>query len=411
MRLMGLGLMGLLGLGLLGLVGCSDDSGTGAHYVSVEAQSCTTPFVELGEGGESRALSAMGTRTWTPPTGYITYTSIFEAQKDLTHKSILAFFTKGTSQQEGTFFYKEVGSSPGWRLNKEDLASDTYQIYGYIPKEDADNASIAPLDGNYSNGAVLTINGLSTVTTSDVCFIIGAKDGRAADDDTGESDGIRVAPGKFDVQFKDGQNFMFLLFDHLYSALRFQFKVDANYNKLRTIVVKKLEVIAYADANETGVRAKQNATITLRTNGSGASPLVGDIEYVADNNSSYTAYKTIYEGQTILSTEKPAQFMGGFASGVTTFFKLRTTYDVYDKNQVRESNGDLKFDSNGNPVYNLIRQNCEAENMINLLSSKHFNLQGSNHGQCFSYTITVQPTYLYMLSEPDLDNPTVRIEN
>ena len=29
-------------------------------------------------------------------------------------------------------------------------------------------------------------------------------------------------------------------------------------------------------------------------------------------------------------------------------------------------------------------------------------------GHCYSITMTVQPTYLYMLSEPDMDNPTVR---
>ena len=103
MRLMGLGLMGLMGLGLLGLVGCSDDSGTGADYVTVEAQSCSTSFVELGEGSESRDY-ALGTRTWTPPSGYYLYSNLSELfvnQEDMTNKSIAVFFTKVKRDRSG----------------------------------------------------------------------------------------------------------------------------------------------------------------------------------------------------------------------------------------------------------------------------------------------------------------------
>ena len=419
MRLLGLigpmgpiGLMGLMGLGLmgLGLVGCSDDDETGADYVTVEAQSCSTSFVELGEDSQSRDY-ALGTRTWTPPTGYAIYTPFFVGQKDLTYKSIFAFFTNGSVSQQGTFFYKPHSEVPRWRLNNVELESGTYQVYGYIPKEDADNASIEPLNNDYSNGAVLTINGLSTVTTSDVCVIVGAKDGTGSNNTFNEDQPYTVAglaPGKFDVQFAAGQgvkNFIFLLFDHLYSSLRFGFTVDPIYNELRTIVVKKLELVACANASGVPDKAKHNATITLQCNENETSPIVGDITYTADATSANAAYTTIYEGETTLSTNAPTQFMGGFAPGIT-IFKLRTTYDVYDKNQVRNSDGTLKFDSNGNPVYNLVRQNCEAENMIDL--NKKFPNASSviKHGDCFQYTITVQPTFLYVMSEPDLDNPT-----
>jgi hypothetical protein len=32
-------------------------------------------------------------------------------------------------------------------------------------------------------------------------------------------------------------------------------------------------------------------------------------------------------------------------------------------------------------------------------------------GHCYSFKIKVQPTYLYVLSEPDLDNPTMSFGN
>ena len=411
MRLMGLGLMGLLSLGLMGLMGlglvsCSDDSGTGADYVTVEAQSCSTSFVELGEGSESRDY-ALGTRTWTPPSGYYLYSNLSELfvnQEDMTNKSIAVFFTKDTESQKGTFFYKPnvIADTPHWRLSNTDnvdIASGTYQVYGYIPKEAADDASIAPLTGetDYRNGAVLTIKGLSTVTSNDVCVIVGAKDGSGDDNDTGSSDEIHIAPGKFDVTFNsESTNYIFLLFDHLYSALRFRFTVDANYNKLRTIVLKKLELMI-CDGNGDPVKAKYDATITLQKNETSTTPIVGDIIYSPASVSADDAYTSFFEGEITLSTVQ-SSYIGRFKTGVSTYFKLRTTYDVYDKNVTTD-----------HPEGNLIRKGCQAENMIDL--RKKFLINGTEHGKCFSYSVKVQPTYLYMLSEPDLDNPTVKIEN
>jgi hypothetical protein len=423
MRLMRpMGLMGLIGLmGLVGLVSCSEDSETERHYVTIEAQSCSTPFVEQGEGSESRALTTV-TRSWTPPDGYYDYTAIsnmFASQKSLMNKSIDVFFTRdGKDNQRGTLFYNEAGSEPHWRLSNMEIESGAYQVYGYIPKEDADNASITSLEGSYSTGAVLTVTGLSTVTPSDVSVIIGAKDGRGTEDDTGEtvtqgeSDGIRVSAGKFDVNFKGGENvhnYIFLLFEHIYSSLRFRFTIDATYNTLRTIKLKKLELIPCVDKNgnvvdESGnmVYAKYNATITLRKRNNNDdpnnfSPIKGDIQFVVDPTSTSVAYKSIFEGETTLSSSVPEQFMGSFVPGVTTFFKLRSTYDVYDKNVTTE-----------HPEGNLIRKNCQAENLIDL--REHFSINGTEYGECFSYTIKVQPTYLYVLSEPDLDNPTLKIK-
>jgi hypothetical protein len=75
---------------------------------------------------------------------------------------------------------------------------------------------------------------------------------------------------------------------------------------------------------------------------------------------------------------------------MNTYFKLRSTYDVFDKQE------------------NLIRQGCHAENTIDL--RQHFgNEINTMRGNRYSLTLTVQPTYLYMLSEPDLDDPTVTL--
>lgn len=387
---------------MLLLNACSDDPSPEGQRVSAEVMSCSTGFEEIAD--------RMGTRAWTPPSSYVLYSDIFGPngmfadQKDLVHKSIKAFFTQGTDVQERFFYYRETQESK-WHMDADlenGSTSSPFQLYGYIPVEDAEGANISPLSDNYSNGAILTINGLSTITPSDVCVIIGAKDGRGEEDDTGEtvtsgeSDGIRVTPGKFDVKFNAGDNasnYIFLLFDHIYSSLRFRFTVDATYYALRRIRLTKLELIAYTSASVGGVKSQYDATITLRTNSTGTSPIVGNISFTPTSGSSDVAFTSLYEWdeaentQVVLDPNTQTNFMGSFVPGVNTYFKLRSTYDV--------------FDTHGN----LIRKDCQAENTIDL--RQKFEISQTLNGHCYSYTIKVQPTYLYVLSEPDVDNPTV----
>ena len=208
-----MGLMGLIGLLGLGLMGCSEDQGGDeGRRVTFEAQSCATVLEDDGQGSDSRIYRptdpSFTTRdgeppTWTPPSPYVTYdalNSMFTQQKNLVNRSIYAFFTQNNQTPlEGTFFYKAVDSS--WRLSMEIENTGIYYLYGYIPKEDAASATIVSYNSSYSNGAVLTINGLNAVTPSDVCVIIGAKNGRDLADDTGDngsgaSDGNRIKAGQ-----------------------------------------------------------------------------------------------------------------------------------------------------------------------------------------------------------------------
>lgn len=397
-------------------MGCSDDPETERLRVTVEARSCSTAFAEEGQESESRVYNTV-TRAWTPPTSYVTFSStfgsdgLFRSQKDLVNASIDVFFTRNTQdKQEGILFYKEVSGEDDWHLSNTEISGGgTYQLYGYIPEEEADEADIAPYNGNYSNGAMLTIRGLSTVTPSDVCVIIGAKDGSGEEDDTGVSDDIHIQPGLFDVNFHSGEsasNYIFLLFDHLYSSLRFAFKVDADYNAIRTIKLRKLELIAYASEAGGAVKAKYNATITLQKR-PGQSPIT-NVTFSPDNTSANVAFTPLYDGTEpggglALSTSA-SNFLGCFVPGVNNYFKLRSTYDVYDKNITQT-----------HPEGNLIRQNCQAENTIDLRDrfGAYMDLVNgvyqTKRGHCYTYNITVQPTYLYMLSEPDLDNPTVKV--
>lgn len=336
------------------------------------------------------------TRAWTPPSPYVLYSAIndmFATQKNLMNNTIDVFFTKdGEAPEEGTFFYKDFSNE--WEL-KADVAADDYYLYGFIPKEDATSASIEPND-SYSNGAVLTINGLNTVTPSDVCVLIGAKNSEFSDNDGG------LLPGSFSAHISasnGNNNFIYLLFDHLYASLRFRFKVEETYAALRTIKLRQLELVAYKDDSQGSVYAKFNAKITLQANSTGASPIVGSVEFTPDYSSTSVPPVPIFDGEVKLKTDEYTNFMGCFVPGDNTYFKLRSTYDVYDNNTTTE-----------HPDGNLIRKECQAENTIDLRKWFGNNLT-TTRGHCYSLTIMVQPTYLYMLSDPDLNNPTLKITN
>lgn len=388
----------LIGLtSLVVLAGCSKDEPQGMTSQlneGIEAQPYVTEYEEMHG---ARTWEAPTRAAWTPPSPYVSYNDLTHKglnQKDLSLESIGVFFTKDDAEpMEGIFFYQ----NSKWQLknkDNEDVNAGDYYLYGYIPREDAKSASIVP-NGSYSNGAVLTIKDLSALTQSDVCIIVGAKEG--TDDQT--VDGLQTGSFLTHLNPTTGEgnhNYIFLLFEHLYSALRFKFTIDADYAALRTIKIRKLELVSYSDDNGGIVRAKYDAVITLQKT-TGASPIVGNVHFIPDENSAPVAPKEIYNwygnpaNYVTLTTSTPSTFMACFVPGENTYFKLRTTYDVFDREDV------------------LIRQECQAENTIDLRNSFDQALLSASRGHCFSYTIKVQPTYAYVLSDKDIDNPELKI--
>jgi hypothetical protein len=50
-----------------------------------------------------------------------------------------------------------------------------YYIYGFMPSSELSRVSMAPLNGDYSNGAVMTISGLPALTPTDPSVIVAIK--------------------------------------------------------------------------------------------------------------------------------------------------------------------------------------------------------------------------------------------
>lgn len=375
-------------IGLMGLMGCSkDEASVKAPGASTEVE--VASFVTLideadGANGADGAYGANKTnRAWEIPLGFVAY-------EDGVQPIGIAFTQNNHEPMIGSFFK----SSDKWRTDLDNIASADYYLYGYIPHQTAINYSITDYDGAangaYSTGAIMTLEKVPTVMPNDLCVVIGAKHGYDREHD-GNNDGTnRLRMGDFSFTAKQGtdsKDYVFLLFDHLYAALRIRMKVHADYDVLRTIKLKSLKL--NTQAGETKTTKKTTIEIKLKANDGSASPIEeeelnftptgeeieGGLEFWSSTN-----------GEELTNDFKP--FIGHFMPSGITKLILTSTYDVYDRKG------------------NLIRQNCEATNTM-VLKDLLTDQSETERGKRYTINMTIQPTYLYMLSEPDLDNPTV----
>lgn len=403
---------------------CSDDSNELVPDTPEQAEeekglamdlSASAPdFVNAAEPEEMtretlRGTSEAITRSWTPPSGYFLYSEFNDhhgntyqnfASNDLTRKSINAFFTMNAEENpyHGRLSYKS--STGKWQLSirkvkPEEVSQGDYYVYGFIPSAAADDATIAILSGetSYTAGAKLTIKGLRTAGY-DACVTIGAKEGPDADHDNG------LTAGDFKFDLKTGEsvkNYLYLLFDHLSSALSISIKVDGTYNTLRTIKLKQLSL--RTATNDGMVKEKVDAVVDLTANALGTNPITSlSINGGLDPTD---PAPPVGDGATVFQTDDGLTLTTGYKSFLSHFLPfsevtkvvVTCTYDIYDKNVTAE-----------HPDGNLIRKDSKATNTIRLADIIPY-FPGVQRGWKYGINMTVVPTYLYMLSEPDLENP------
>ena len=256
---------------------------------------------------------------------------------------------------------KRLRYASKWFAFFETLPQKHYTVYGYIPKAEGMSSGVTSVS---DNGATLTVNGIKPVTTDDICIITGVKE-----TNTG------LKEGQFGwYMAKANDNFyMYLLLDHIYAAAQFRMIIDAEYAQLRTIKLKTMKLRAD--------KGSVNATITLTHNTIGESP-ISSATYELEGTSCEVEIFNDSEG-TALDTETPLVINTCFAPDLSNnHLTMVTTYDVYDRKG------------------NLIRKNCTATNKVPDLAAVR--------AQQVLLNLTVNPTYLNVLSDPDLDNPTVK---
>lgn len=252
-----------------------------------------------------------------------------------------------------------------WNAYFEVTANKNYTVYGYMPKTGDMSSTLAKTD---ADAATLTIRNMKPVTTDDICIITGVKDA-----DEGLTEG--QFSWSWPITAGDNNYKIHLLMDHLYAAAQFRLRISSDYALLRTIKLKTMTLSTD--------KGSVNAVISLTHNDTGASP-ISNVEFAASGSSDAVLVFNSDAG-TALDKDTPVDINACFAPTLSNNLTIVTTYDVYNRKG------------------NLIRQNCKATNKLPDLNAVR--------GQRVLLYMTVNPTYLYVLSDPDLDNPTITIGN
>jgi hypothetical protein len=316
---------------------------------------------------------------------------------DVTEGDIRVFVTtKDADSPAFTGSFNKNSTQTIWNSNNLAIKENTqYYIYGYMPNKETVNgisSSIAkPAGGDYSAGAELTLSGLPVFTDEDYRVIIGAQ--RVTDSETFTP----ATEGHYGyLSGIASQNYVNLLMGHLYSQLQLRFCVEKSYYALRCIHLKEVKVTSTYVANGGTV----TATVSLR-DGEGITQVTFS-DPAATSPTTPEEKSLLTGGNEELKVEPEANAENPVytvlpntvhcapclftANGA--YISIETTYDVYDRDKSKEHG-------------NLIRENCTATNKIQV--------SGMAPGVKKMLTLTVAPTYLYMLSDPDLDNPTIHI--
>ena len=343
--------------------------------------------------GAPSFLEVTPTSTRALPEGYKSYFSFSPATAPANATIEILLATATTCDTDHPFSVKldPVTSYSTWKSEINVEVGQSYYIYGFMPQVDAGgatvemltttNSSVTTNSTSFADGCRLTIKNLKTLTSSDVCALVGVGE---SDDPYTLQDNTKL--GQF--HYTQGNMYLFLLLKHLYAGLHFKAHIDTEYAKLRVIKVKKMTL---KTANQ--ISDKIDVGITIIANEDGDDPITGDIAY-NDAEGSTTSYATLdlyndADNPFTLPTQTTTEFLSCFAPGKCTSFELTSTYDVYDKKG------------------NLIRQDCKAVNKIE--TNSIMDITSMEAGDIYTIDLKVQPTYLYVLSDPDLDNPTFTV--
>lgn len=289
-----------------------------------------------------------------------------------------------TAVTTGQFTCTSNGSWNSTVAIKENIQ---YYVYGYMPA--GATGTVSPYSNDYSQGVDMTLSGLPAIGDKDICVLTGIQQVTSAtaakepwkERHEGQFGYLAVASNG------NTGNYAYLLMDHIYGALKFQFNVNEVYAGLRTIHLKEVTLKTdYSTVNAT-VQLRKGVGIN-NSNSVSYSDLGGEEMTIAllteDDTEVVLPVKTATPSATVIGSEYYCAPTAELFDTEGSHASIVCKYDIYDNNG------------------NLIRKDCTATNKLKFTS-------GMARGKKKILTLTVNPTYLYMLSEPDLDNPTIEL--
>ena len=273
--------------------------------------------------------------------------------------------SSGTQVAEGKFGY--ANDTKEWSTHlKLKSGAGTFRLYGFMPDDPSLTASLQNVT---TVDAQIKLENVNPLTTIDYCVVTGVRQVETASDHTSATRGMF----SFDY-YSYRQNYINLFLDHLMSRLVFNMKISPTYDAVRTIKVKKM-TLKLADISSMSV------TVTFSDNHG-----ISAISYLPTGAA---ANSCIIENEEKTLTTSPAAICTGYMVPDNVFInklELETEFEVYNKK--------------GNKI--------AERTAVNKLTEPLAELQ---RGEERTLLLTIDPSYLYVLSDPDLDNPTITIDN
>ena len=273
--------------------------------------------------------------------------------------------SSGTQVAEGKFGY--ASDTKEWSTHlKLKSGAGTFRLYGFMPDDPSLTASLQNVT---TVDAQIKLENVNPLTTIDYCVVTGVRQVETASDHTSATRGM------FSFDYDSyRQNYINLFLDHLMSRLVFNMKISPTYDAVRTIKVKKM-TLKLADISSMSV------TVTFSDNHG-----ISAISYLPTG---VAANSCIIENEEKTLTTSPAAICTGYMVPDNVFInklELETEFEVYNKK------GDK----------------IAERTAVNKLTEPLAELQ---RGEERTLLLTIDPSYLYVLSDPDLDNPTITIDN
>ncbi len=272
--------------------------------------------------------------------------------------------------QEGSFHY----TNTGWESTLSVKEERQYYLYGYMPGSTINATDPTAADGDFSNGVDFTMNSLPAISNEDICVIIGVQ----RIDGTGTSV-ANVQEGNYGyLSGIVGKNYVNLLMGRLYSGLELNFMIDEDYAKLRSIHLTEVKLnCTYGTVN---------ATLNIR-NGSGVGTPAFVQAVAGAHSATFLSTETVLDKRYVnspLVIDKLVYCAPSVFDADGTYLSITSKYHVYDN-----KGSDLGERT--------------ATNKLKITAGSLV------PGQKKTVVLTVKPTYLYILSDGDLDNPVVTI--
>lgn len=322
-------------------------------------------------------------------TGYSAYNS--GSRQTIRAYAVNHDYTPGNEIATGLFSPSADG---GWRSTLKVKANESYYVYSYTSLPGATDYH---LNFTGPNDVNLTFSGLSLISGTDP-LVSTAAAGKSLVKNPAQDQYPELTEGSFSIgevetPANDKSTKVFLAMKHLFAKATLSFKVDPTYNELRTIKVKQVTVSTTAGGTLPGthkINFKKNTDIaqlvkdetTSVSNESQTSVdiLRGESSTVTFDDPDAKDCVTLVPDSFIefgWFTFLPAAYLGGNPN-----LSITVTYDVYDKSNPAVPLRQDQTATNGNILKNLT--------------------SGGAAGNNYRINLTVNPTYLIVLSDTDV---------